>query len=438
MRSKHKWLVVFVLVFFAIIHYVDRSLLSPLISTIMDELGMTEEQIGLVSTATLIVTTIGFIAWGYLYDKYSRVILTTVAGVIWSFTTWVSALTSRFTDFIAARASTGIDDAATPGMYALLSDYFPPKRRSTIMGLMNVAPQAGFLIGGLVGTLWGPLYGWRTLFFATGCLGIVAALLVYFLVKDVPRGKSEPEFAGLETFGTYTINREIAAKLIRRPSLLLLSLQGFFGVFPWNVLTFWIFRYLEKERLFEPELIAVWLVASLAIMILGIIVAGVLGDFLFKKTRKGRVLLSAVAVYLGALLIYITFTWPLEDVGGFILVSMVAAFVIPMAGPNVVATVFDITEPETRSTGLSVLRWFENVGSGFAPLIVGVLAYRVFGVLGTASWVVSVSTWIVCGTIFAVLLFRIENDIERIRKLLAQRAETARAKKRLELPDKQG
>jgi len=427
MRFKYEWLVVLVLVSFAVIHYVDRSLLPPLLTTIMGELGLNKEQAGLISTATLIVTTIGFIVWGYLYDKYSRVLLTTAAGVIWAFTTWLSALTRSFTDFFAARASTGIDDAATPGMYALVSDYFPPKRRSTIMGLMEVAPQAGFLIGGLIGIFYGSLYGWRTLFFVTGGLGIIAALLVYFFVKDVPRGKSEPEFAGLETVGTYTINREMAKKLIRRPSLLLLSLQGFFGVFPWNVLSYWIFTYLEEERLFGPELMAIWLIVSLATMILGIVVAGMLGDFLFKRTRKGRVILSAVAVYLGALLIYITFTWPIEDVEGFLLWSVVTAFVIPMAGPNVVATVFDITEPEARSTGLSILRWSENVGSAFAPLVVGVLAYRVFGgVLGTASWVVCVSTWLVCGTLFTILIFRIDNDIKEIRKLLAQRAETER------------
>ena len=430
MRIRYEWLVAGVLVLFAVVHHVDRSLLSPLVPTIMDELGLNPEQVGLISTATLIVTTIGFIVWGYLYDRYSRVVLTTAAGVIWSFTTWLSALARRFTDFFAARASTGIDDAATPGMYALLSDYFPLERRSTIMGLMSVAPQAGFLIGGLVGTIFGPTYGWRTLFLVTGALGIIVALLVYFLVKDVPRGKSEPEFAGLETFGKYTINRELAARLIRRPSLLLLSLQGFFGVFPWNVLSFWMFTYLERERLFGPELIAVWLVASLVTMIFGIIVAGVIGDLLFKKTRKGRVILSAVTVYVGALLIYITFTTPLEATGSFLLWSVVTAFVIPMAGPNVVATVFDITEPETRSTGLSILRWSENVGSGFAPLIVGVLWYRVFGALGTASWVVCVSTWIVCGTIFAALFFRIDNDIERVRKLLAQRAESERMRDR--------
>jgi MFS family permease len=396
---------------------------------IMDELGLNPEQVGLISTATLVVTTIGFIVWGYLYDKYSRVLLTTVAGLIWTLTTWLSALSRQFTDFFVTRASTGIDDAATPGMYALLSDYFPPERRSTIMGLMNVAPQAGFLIGGLIGTFLGLSYGWRTLFFVTGGLGIIGALLVYFLVRDVRRGKSETESAGLASTSEYRIDRKVAAKLITRPSMLLLGLQGFFGVFPWNILYFWIFTYLEKERLFGPELIAVWLIMSLATMIVGIIVAGIIGDFLFKKNRKGRVILSALSVFVGALLFYLLFTRPLEDTWGFLFWSIPTAFVIPMAGPNVVATVFDITEPEARSTGLSILRWFENVGSAFAPLIVGVLWYRVFGVLGTASLVVGVSAWVVCGTILAVIVFRIDNDIQRIRKLLVQRAEAERKRK---------
>jgi MFS family permease len=165
---------------------------------------------------------------------------------------------------------------------------------------------------------------------------------------------------------------------------------------------------------------------SLATMIVGIVAAGIIGDFLFKKDRKGRVILSAVSVFLGALLFYLLFTRPMEDTWGFLFWSVPTAFVIPMAGPNVVATVFDITEPEARSTGLSIVRWFENVGSAFAPLIVGVLWYRVFGVLGTASLVVGVSAWAVCGTILTAMIFRIDGDIERIRKLLAQRAETQR------------
>ena len=45
----------------------------------------------------------------------------------------------------------------------------------------------------------------------------------------------------------------VAQRLLRNRSLLLLMAQGFFGVFPWNVLTFWFFRYLETERGYSSE-----------------------------------------------------------------------------------------------------------------------------------------------------------------------------------------
>ena len=36
--------------------------------------------------------------------------------------------------------------------------------------------------------------GWRSVFYITGSLGIVIAAFIYFGVKEVPRGKAEPEF----------------------------------------------------------------------------------------------------------------------------------------------------------------------------------------------------------------------------------------------------
>lgn len=424
MKTSNKWLITLILVVFAIIHYIDRSLLSPLIPAIMDELALNPEQVGFISTATLIVTTLGFLVWGIGYDTYSRVRLTALAGILWSLTTWLSTLSTQFIEFLITRASTGIDDAATPGIYTLLSDYFPPRRRSTIMGFMNVAPQAGFLIGGLLGTFVGAAWGWRLLFIVTGGFGFLIALIVGLVVQDVPRGSSEPEYAGLETMGTYRVNKDMIMSVLKRPSLLLLCLQGFFGVFPWNILSFWIFTYLETERFFSPDLIAMWLITSLLTMIIGNIIAGILGDALFRKSLKGRILLSAGSVLLSALCIAVLFTWPVADVTGFLVWSIITAFFMPMASPNVVATVFDITEPEIRSTSLSILRWSENIGSAFAPLTVGVLWYRVFGTLGTASWVLSAVTWGICGLIFLILLSRIETDIVHVRKVLSQRAQT--------------
>jgi len=36
--------------------------------------------------------------------------------------------------------------------------------------------------------------GWRSVFFITGSLGLVLAVAIFFGIKEMPRGQSEPEF----------------------------------------------------------------------------------------------------------------------------------------------------------------------------------------------------------------------------------------------------
>mgnify|MGYP005860516469 CR=1 FL=1 len=69
MHIKYEWLVVAIFFIFILTHNADRYLISPLVPIIMDDLGINPEQFGLTFTAALIVTTIGFLVWGYLYES---------------------------------------------------------------------------------------------------------------------------------------------------------------------------------------------------------------------------------------------------------------------------------------------------------------------------------------------------------------------------------
>jgi predicted MFS family arabinose efflux permease len=88
------------------------------------------------------------------------------------------------------------------------------------------------------------LLGWRGIFYVTGSLGIVLAIVIFFGVKEPARGRAEPELEDLEKIGIYRFDFKTALALFRKRSLILLFLQGFVGVFPWNVITYWFFRYL--------------------------------------------------------------------------------------------------------------------------------------------------------------------------------------------------
>jgi MFS family permease len=94
-------------------------------------------QWGLVNSGALIVATILYPIWGYLYDRYSRTKLLSLAALVWGATTWLNAIVRSFGGFLTTRASTGIDDSSYPGLYTLIADYFGPNLRGKILGFCN-------------------------------------------------------------------------------------------------------------------------------------------------------------------------------------------------------------------------------------------------------------------------------------------------------------
>jgi len=123
--------------------------------------------------------------------------------------------------------------------------------RGKIYGLLQMAQPLGYMLGMVLATFMRDALGWRGVFYLTGSLGIVLSAVIFFGVRDVPRGRSEPELAELEEIGVYRFDWKIARGLFRKRSLILLFVQGFFGVFPWNVITCWFsqpINYLRRAR----------------------------------------------------------------------------------------------------------------------------------------------------------------------------------------------
>ena len=56
----------------------------------------------------------------------------------------------------------------------------------------------GYLFARLLALQLGAVIGWRSVFHVTGVLGVLLPSLMFFGVREVPRGKGEPEVAQLE------------------------------------------------------------------------------------------------------------------------------------------------------------------------------------------------------------------------------------------------
>ncbi len=423
-QSKYRWFVVLVFFLFMLLHQADKLLIGPLTTPIMETYGIDEVQMGAIFSGALLVGAILYPIWGYLYDRYARSRLLALASFIWGATTWISAIAPTYPTFLVSRASTGIDDSSYPGLYSLIADYFGPAIRGKIYGLLQLAQPLGYMAGLLIATLLSGVIGWRGVFYITGSLGILLAVIIFFGVKEAPRGQSEPELANLEQVGVYRFNKQVALGLFRKRSLLLLFVQGFVGVFPWNVITYWFFRYLETERNYNPDAVLTTMAPAILVLASGYFIGGAIGDYFFKRTPRGRMLVSMVAVLIGAILLTITMNVPLENQSLFTIMLMATAVFIPFASPNVISTVYDITLPEVRSTALAIQYFIENGGAALAPLLAGFIARG--SSLGNAILIICVSAWILGAIFLAFTAYLVPVDIHTLREQLRERAEHER------------
>jgi MFS family permease len=403
-----------------LLHQADMLLIGPLTTPIMETFHINEAQMGAVVTGALIVGGVLYPVWGYLYDRYSRPKLLALASFLWGSTTWLSALAPTFPIFVATRASTGIDDASYPGIYSLLADYFAPAVRGRIYGVLQITAPFGYIIGMVLATAFKDIIGWRGVFYVTGSLGIIVSAIILLGVRDAARGRSEPELQNVAVLQEHHFEWRTAGRLLRKKSLVLLYLQGFFGVFPWNVITYWFFRYLEKERGYSSGEVLSTMIVAILVLAAGYPLAGALGDRLFRRTTRGRLIVSIVGVILGTVLFFITMNIPITAKTTFLMMLAAAALFTPFASPNVISTVFDVTLPEVRSTSVAIENFVESAGSALSPLIAGLIAVRLD--LRTAIVVICTSTWAVCAVLLVGAIIVVPHDIEAVRAQLRLRA----------------
>jgi MFS transporter, Spinster family, sphingosine-1-phosphate transporter len=420
--SRYRWFVVGVFFFFMLLHQTDKLMIGSLQVQISETFGLDDFRWGLVNSGALAISTVLYPLWGYLYDRYARAKLLALASFIWGATTWLNAIVRTYTGFLITRASTGVDDSSYPGIFTLIADYFGPNLRGKVYGILQLAQPLGFLAGLILGQMVAPMIGgWRSVFYITGGLGLVVALLIYFGVKEMPRGKAEPEFENMPEMATFRFSWAEAKEIFRKRTMWFMFLQGFAGVFPWNVITFFFFGYLETERGYDSSQIIGTMAPVILILAAGYFVGGYFGDLLFQRTKKGRILISLTGVLLGAVFIYLAMTAPLDRPNQFFFFMCLTAIFMPLSSANVVATVYDVTVPEVRSTAQAMEYFIENSGAAAAPALTGAIIVN-FGDRTLAILSICVVAWLLCFVFYLGALFTIDKDTNALRAQMAERA----------------
>jgi MFS family permease len=108
--------------------------------------------------------------------------------MIWSVATAAGALSINFATLLISRAMVGVGEAAYATIApALLSDFYPPRQRNTVLSMFYMAIPIGAAMGYAIGGEIGGHFGWRVAFLVAGAPGLVVAGMCLAIKEPVER-----------------------------------------------------------------------------------------------------------------------------------------------------------------------------------------------------------------------------------------------------------
>jgi ACS family hexuronate transporter-like MFS transporter len=174
----------------------DRQTVAFLAPFIVDDLKLTNAQIGLTASALSLAIAISSFFGSQLADQSGkRKAMLVGCTLLFSLLSGASGLATTLVMLLAARFLLGLAEGPiVPISQAMILDSSAPKWRGFNMGFMQMVGAfgiAGFL-GPRVATQLGEEHGWQTAMFLSIIPGLIVAAMMVFLVKrDAPRPQVE-------------------------------------------------------------------------------------------------------------------------------------------------------------------------------------------------------------------------------------------------------
>jgi predicted MFS family arabinose efflux permease len=371
----------FVLAAIYIFNYIDRLLMAILIEPVKAEFGISDTGIGLLSGVTFAVfyTLFGF-PLGRLSDRIGRKPVIALSCIAWSLMTIFCGFASSFLMLVVARIGVAIGEAGgTAPSMAMVSDLYPPERRSTALSVLMLGSSLGAVFGLGLGGWIAQHYGWRFAFVVIGAPGILLGLLLMLTV----RAPKPSQLVASPTVGREDW-RSTMALLFKTPSFLWIVLTGGSAAIAGYAIGTWSPSFLIRSHglSLQDAGLLVGVVGGTGAAI-GTLTCGILSDRLARRDVGWQIGVPLLGTLISIPFALAYFLWPTGiafHIGtipvpqAFIFYSVFAFFGTWWATPclGAISHLFPATRL-AQATAIFVMS-MTLLGVGIGPLLIGMLS----------------------------------------------------------------
>ena len=362
-----------------VLSWIDRQIVPAVAPLLIEELGLTSAQIGLLyGYAFILCFILAGVLLGPLADRVHRPRLIAAGLALWSVFTGASGMARSFAQLAAARLMVGIGEATlTPASLAMLSDAFPERWRARAAGIFAIGLPIGSGFSLIVAGILAPRYGWRACFLVLGAVGVIAAALVAM----VPDRRSEPARngrhvrAGVEAGSSRPV-RDFTRVLQSSPALMLTILGGAIVTFS-TAATIHVLTWLVRERGYAFRDAAMMAGGIYAVAgTIGNVAGGWFADVCAARWRGGRLwslVITQVVLVPPTLLFFSSAPGSAAFYAGWVLSSLRGTI---WYGP-LYAAAQDLAPETARATAIAFVMLAINLlGAGPGPWLAGAIGDR--------------------------------------------------------------
>ncbi len=384
-----------------IFNFIDRSIFGILTEPMKLSLQLEDWHMGVLGGLAFAIfyTTLG-IPIARVAERRSRMMIIVVSLTLWSLMTVMCGFATSFLTLFIFRLLVGVGEAGcTPPAQSVIADYFKPTSRATAASIYALGvPLGGMLAGLAAGPIndyvtgenvynllgswgwtwaqglvdWNSLEGWRIAFIAVGLPGVLFAIILFFTVKEPPRGYSDPPGAPRKAvpdgFGT------VLKDLMRKPTYVHVVVGAAIASFAgYGVAAFSTSFLLRTHGLTLTEAALIFSLVLGLMAALGVFLSGFLADKLSVRYPTALSWMPALGMGLSVPLYWLGYLSPTVPL--MIPPLMLAATLHYFYLGPMYAVSAGVVDSRTRATAVAITLFAVNlIGIGLGPTLIGFLS----------------------------------------------------------------
>lgn len=367
-QTNYKWELLLWLWLAFFFNQADRQIFNVALPLIKADLSLSDAQAGLVGS--LFALTLGLMIpfAGLAGDLLNRKKIIGFSLIFWSTATLLTGLSNTLLHLIVLRslAVGGGEAFYAPAANGLISQYHH-KTRALAMSIHQTSLYAGVVISGALGGYIAQQYGWKNAFYLFGGAGVVLSIVLFLRLRPTPT-----VVATISRSEQLSFFREALLALLRKPAARLLC-GAFMTLVVVNVgYTVWTPTFLhEKFGLSVAEAGFTSMFYHHVAAFVGVMGGGWLSDKLALRSVQYRLVIQATGLLLGVPFIVgmgqaATPFWTFVCLAGF-------GFCRGLYEANLYTTLFEVIEPQYRSTAVGLSAMFAYVTAALVPFLLGYL-----------------------------------------------------------------